>query len=196
MFRAALSIAALAAVSLPAQQPITIENAWVRVVKAANIPGRLSRPHVHTINRVMIHLDKGVLRIDNKETGIARDIPFTAGEVRWDPRVGVHTSENVGGTHIRIVEIELNDAPPRRAGFDPNPTLPPAAARYAPVLENNQTRILRLRLAPGESARESSFPGPAVATRLGDGETVWLAANEAIENKASEPAEWILVELK
>ena len=40
-----------------------------------------------------------------RETGIARDIPFRAGDVRWDPRVGLHTSENTGGTAIRIIEL-------------------------------------------------------------------------------------------
>lgn len=31
----------------------------------------------------MIHLDRGTLRIGKKEGGLAKDIPFRAGEVRF-----------------------------------------------------------------------------------------------------------------
>lgn len=183
----------LAAVCL-AQNPVAVENGWVRVVRAANIPSQLSRPHVHLMNRVMIHLDRGTLRIDNKETGIARDIPFRAGEVRWDPRVGLHTSENTGGTAIRIVEIELNDNPPRDAKSPPAANLPPPAARYRAEMENAQVRILRATLQPRE---QPSFVTPIVAVRLSDGETLFRPAHgAAVNNDLDRPSEWIFVELK
>ena len=191
----ALALPLLAAFACPAQIPVLIQNDWVRVVRAANIPSQLSRPHVHLINRVMIHLDKGTLRIDNKETGIARDIPFRAGEVRWDPRVGLHTSENTGGTAIRIVEIELNDTPPR---LSPHPRkLPPPAARFRLDLENAQVRILRTTLKAGERPAAAIFDTPVVAVRLSDGETLWRDAGSAmVANETAQPAEWVFVELK
>lgn len=176
-----------------AQNPVVIQNDWVRVVRAQNIPGQLSRPHVHLINRVMIHLDQGSLRLDNKETGIVKNVPFRAGQIRWDPRVGLHTSENSGGTPIRIVEIELNDKPPR----DPAAKLlknPPA--RFRTDIENAQVRILRTTLQPGESAGVV-FPTPVVAVRMIDGETQWLAPNApAVTNSLPKQAEWVFVELK
>ena len=176
-----------------AQNPLVVENEWVRVVRAANIPGQLSRPHVHLINRVMIHLDRGTLRIDNKETGIAKDIPFRAGEVRWDPRVGLHTSENTGGTAIRIVEIELKDTPPR----DIKLQLPKPDARFQPELENSQVRILRTTIQPRELAGETVFATPAVAVRLRDGETHWRPAGGLpIGNELDQATEWIFVQLK
>jgi hypothetical protein len=198
MFVFRLAAAAVAAASLAsAQLPVIVKNDWVRVVRAANVPSQLSRPHVHLINRVMIHLDRGVLRIDNKETGIARDIPFRAGEVRWDPRVGLHTSENTGGSPIRIIEIELNDNPPRAAGADPKAKLPAPPAGFGIDMENDQVRILRVTLQPGQSAHDPTFQGPSVATRLGDGETLWRGDNTApLANSLDKPAEWILVELK
>ncbi len=193
-----LAAAAVATASLAsAQLPVIVKNDWVRVVRAANVPSQLSRPHVHLINRVMIHLDRGVLRIDNKETGIARDIPFRAGEVRWDPRVGLHTSENTGGSPIRIIEIELNDNPPRAAGADPKAKLPAPPAAFGIELENDQVRILRVTLPPGQSVQDPTFHGPSVATRLGDGETIWRGDNSSpLANSLDKPAEWILVELK
>ena len=176
-----------------AQNPLVVENEWVRVVRAANIPGQLSRPHVHLINRVMIHLDRGTLRIDNKETGVAKDIPFRAGEVRWDPRVGLHTSENTGGTAIRIVEIELKDNP---AG-DAKIQLPKPAARFQMELENSQVRILRTTIQPREQTDETVFTTPAVAVRLRDGETRWRPAGGVpIGSEGDQATEWIFVQLK
>lgn len=160
---------------------------------AANIPGQLSRPHVHLINRVMIHLDRGTMRIDNKETGVARNIPFRAGEVRWDPRVGLHTSENTGGTAIRIVEIELKDNPPRPGQLQ----LPKPESRFQTEMENAQVRILRSKLQPGEQPGETVFIMPVVAVRLSDGETTWLPPKSiAMKNELDHATEWIFVELK
>jgi hypothetical protein len=186
-------IALLAAAALCGQNPVVVENGWVRVVKAGNIPGQLSRPHVHLMNRVMIHLDKGTLRIDNKETGVVRNIPFRAGEVRWDPRVGLHTSENTGGTAIRIVELELNDAPPRKGKAVAKLPAPPDG--YRAELENEQVRILRTSLDGG--AKAAYFLTPVVAVRLTDGETVFrMPAQAPVTNESGSAAEWIFVEIK
>lgn len=183
----------VAAAACAAQNPVVIQNDWVRVVRAANIPSQLSRPHVHKINRVMIHLDKGTLRIDNKETGIARDIPFRAGEVRWDPRVGLHTSENTGGTAIRIVEIELNDNPPREAGV----RLAAPHSRFQLDMENAQVRILRSKLKAKEVLKDVRFVVPVVAVRLRDGQTTWIpAGGQPVANDLDEAGEWVFVELK
>ncbi|MFN0102256.1 MAG: hypothetical protein ACKV2U_09210 [Bryobacteraceae bacterium] len=191
------AVSIVATLTCLAQNPVVIENGWVRVVRAANIPGQLSRPHVHLINRVMIHLDRGTLRIDNKETGVAKDIPFRAGEVRWDPRVGLHTSENIGGTAIRIVEIELNDNPPRDATSKANVKLGAPAARFKTDMENAQVRILRTTLQPKEQPRDTNFATPVVAVRLSDGETSWRPANApAVANELDQASEWIFVELK
>jgi len=172
------------------QTPVAVKNDWVRVVRAANIPGQLSRPHVHLINRVMIHLDKGTLRIDNKETGVARDIPFRAGEVRWDPRVGLHTSENTGGTAIRIVEIELNDNPPRAKKAE----LAKANGRYTVELENDQVRVLKTSLKAGE--QPGAFAVPVVAVRMRDGQSTFYEAGTAPVIEGGEAGEWVFVELK
>lgn len=176
-----------------AQAPVPISNEWVRVVRAANIPGQLSRPHVHVVNRVMIHLDKGTLRIDNKETGVARDIPFAAGQVRWDPRVGLHTSENTGGSAIRIVEIELADKHTRPA----QTPLTKPGARYKIDMENAQVRVLRTTIKPGEELRDATFVTPVIAVRLKDGDSRWHAAGElAVKNDLEGASEWVLVEVK
>lgn len=197
MVRLLLSL--LLAAACCAQNPtsVLVQNDWVRIVRAANVPGQLSRPHVHLMNRVMIHLDRGVLRIENKETGVNRDIPFRAGEVRWDPRVGLHTSENTGKTAIRIIEVELNDTPPRPPGMEQGKPLPTPPGRFRVELENAQVRILRTVLQANEQPTDTVFATPVIAVRLRDGETVFREARgAAIGNDSGESGEWIFVELK
>lgn len=180
-------VAVLLAVPVFAQNPLLLENGWVRVVMGATVPGQLSRPHVHKINRVMIHLDKGTQRIANLETKTSRDIPFVAGQVRWDPRVGLHTSENVGGTAFKIVEVELNDNPPRTGPAKLQPS------GYKIDMENEQVRVVRASLTAGE---RPTFMQPVVAVHLPGGETQFREAHAPMENKYAQTSDWIIVELK
>lgn len=185
------SIVVTVLLALPAlaQNPLILENGWARVVMGATVPGQLSRPHVHKINRVMIHLDRGAQRIVNLESNTAKDIPFTAGQVRWDPRVGLHTSENTGGTAFKIVEVELNDNPPRKS---PAPAkLPPTPHKIE--IENGQVRVLRVILQPRESTRILS---PFIAVGIPSGQTHFHEGKTVIENKSVQTTEWIVVELK
>ena len=178
------SIVVTVLLALPAlaQNPLILENGWARVVMGATVPGQLSRPHVHKITRVMIHLDRGAQRIVNLESNTAKDIPFTAGQVRWDPRVGLHTSENTGGTAFKIVEVELNDNPPRK--YPPPPKI---------EIENGQVRVLRVILQPRESTRILS---PFIAVGIPSGQTHFHEGKTVIENKSVQTTEWIVVELK
>jgi uncharacterized RmlC-like cupin family protein len=84
-----------------------IENGYVRVVwatdKPVNKPGAL---HEHKQNRVMIYLDAGAMRIAYAN-GTVDNQHWKAGEIAWSPAGGMHTSQNVGKTPVRIVEIEL-----------------------------------------------------------------------------------------
>ncbi|MBM3787151.1 MAG: hypothetical protein FJW30_22570 [Acidobacteria bacterium] len=147
--------------ALLAQNPLVFENPQVRVVKAANLPGQKSRPHVHLVNRVMVHLDKGTLQIAYPD-GTARDIPFIAGQVRWDPKVGTHTSENTGGTAIKIVEVEMKNEPPSAI------KLSKAPKKAKVEMENSQVRVLR-----AESLHGFRTKAPQVAIRLSDGHAEW-----------------------
>lgn len=201
----------LAAAACWAANPVVLENEWVRVVLAENAPGQKSRPHVHEQNRVMIHLDAGKLKLAH-EDGAVREVPFTAGQVRWDPKVGLHTSENTGGTPIHIVEIELRNRPGLAI---PKPEKDPilvAWNQFKLELDNDQVRILRLRLKPGEVARTHTYIRRRVVVFLNGGrwekldgqilerkpgEVAWeLPGDERWKNAGASPAEAIVVELK
>lgn len=173
-----------------AQNPLVFENKLVRVVKAANIPTQKSRPHVHLVNRVMVHLDRGVMQIVNMETG-SKDIPFAAGQVRWDPKVGLHTSENVGGTAFRIIEIEMRNEPPTLKKL-------PRAPKFSKVdSENAQVRVLRVRVPARQEAMRYSSGAPQVVVRLSDGFTEWRAkGKQSYRNDSNAPSEFVIVEVK
>ncbi|MEP7362350.1 MAG: hypothetical protein ABI972_03775 [Acidobacteriota bacterium] len=124
--------------------PVPIENEWVKVIIAQDKPGQKSRLHKHDVNRVMIHLDPGTLRLAYEGKPV-RDVKFKAGTVRWDPAGGMHTSENPGAESFKIVEVELKKAgsPVTWPAKDP---LKIAPKIYKVEYENDQVRVVRVRI--------------------------------------------------
>ncbi len=179
---------------------VPIDNAQVRVVHAYNTPGQKSRLHKHDVNRVMVHLDAGRMRLAF-ENGPANDVPFRAGEVRWDPKGGLHTSENTGGTYYRIVEVELKNPGSSKPAA---PLSDPAHMKVE--IENDQVRILRVRYGPGESG-PAVYALPRVVIYLTDWKTPVSFARSADvvtppparyteTNSANEPMEAVVIEIK
>jgi oxalate decarboxylase/phosphoglucose isomerase-like protein (cupin superfamily) len=127
-----------------ANEPTKIDNDSVRVVHAVDQPHRPGALHKHDVNRVMIYLNDGdqVLRYQD---GHVDEQHWKAGQVAWSPAGGLHISENVGSTPLRIVEIELKKAAPvkmpvRRREMDPVAIDP---AHNMLLFENAQVRVFR-----------------------------------------------------
>jgi acetyl esterase/lipase len=146
------------AARLPAPPPssaagrVLVDNEYCRIVMAANTPGQKSRRHKHDVNRIMIHLDPGRMRLAFDD-GVINDVTFRAGSVRWDPAGGFHTSENTGGTYYRIVEVELK-RPGMPVQFGDKDPVRVDPKRFAVEMDNPQVRVLRARY----SARDSGPP--------------------------------------
>ena len=205
----------LAALPLLAQQrPAPIENEWVKIIFAQNTPGQHSRLHKHDVNRVMVHLSPGTMRLAFQD-GPTNDVKFKAGDVRWDPKGGLHTSENIGGTTYQIVEIELKkagDASHKWPELDP---VKVAAKMYKKEFENDQVRVVRIKI-PANAPIPKHTHGHRVSVALtpvqieftnadGTKAEVSFKAGEARFgtpathselSKLSEPSEIILVDLK
>jgi hypothetical protein len=162
----------------------------------------------------MIYLDKGAQRLEF-QNGPSKDIVFGAGEVLWDSKGGLHTSENVGGSTFRVVEIELK----KEGGVARWPLLDPlkvAPGVHKVELENNQVRVVRLRLAAGQTIAEHEHTKPRLIVPLSevkieltktDGSTSILAGRtsdvlfeppgkDRERNLLDYPVELILVDLK
>jgi hypothetical protein len=105
------------------------------------------------------------------------------------PRTSSAPAISTGGTAFKIVEVELNDNPPRKS---PAPAkLPPTPHKIE--LENSQVRVLRVILQPRESTKILS---PFIAVAIPSGQTHFHPGNRAMENKSIQTTEWIIVELK
>ncbi|MDX1981957.1 MAG: exo-alpha-sialidase [Bryobacteraceae bacterium] len=189
---------------------VPFDTPLVKVVRAANVPGQKSRLHKHDLNRVMVHLDAGRMRLAF-QGGPDNEVAFGAGEVRWDPKGGLHTSENTGGSHYRIIEIEL-----KNPGVEEKLPAPEAPGQYSVELENQQVRILRARYGAGESSplhrhtlprvvvfltpfhvRSASSNGRTTEIRARAGDVMMLGADEHTATNLSEkPFEVVIVELK
>jgi uncharacterized RmlC-like cupin family protein len=113
-----------------------IENEYVRVVWATDQP--VAKPgalHEHKQNRVMIYLDTGTIRIAYAD-GRVDNQKWKAGDIAWSPASGMHTSQNVGTTPVRIVEIEV-----RKGSADTK------AGAYKKI-DNAQVHVYRSAKAP------------------------------------------------
>jgi quercetin dioxygenase-like cupin family protein len=139
----------LAAAPLLAQDGVKFDTSEVRVIAAVNSPGQRSALHKHDVNRVMIYLDDGHMELTDPQ-GKVEDVRWNAGDVRWSPAGGPHTSANVGSTTYRIIEVELKNGP----GAMPENPLDPVRVdpeRYKVEFENPQVRVLRARYGPKET---------------------------------------------
>ena len=139
----------LAAAPLTAQDGVKFDTPEVRVIEVVTPPGQRSALHKHDVNRVMIYLDDGHMELTDPQ-GKVENARWKAGDVRWSPAGGPHTSANVGSTTYRIVEVELKNGP----GAMPENPLDPVRVdpeRYKVEFENPQVRVLRARYGPKET---------------------------------------------
>jgi quercetin dioxygenase-like cupin family protein len=154
----------LVPLTLLAQRPVPVDNEWARAIVATTAPGPKGRMHKHDMNRVMIYLDKGAQTIEY-EGGASKIIAAKAGEVQWDPKGGMHTSMNSGGTTFRIVEIELkkDGGPVTWPKADP---LKVAPKIYTVEFENDQVRVVRVKLGAHQKIAEHEHAVPRIVVPL------------------------------
>ena len=131
----------LMAASMLAAEDVKFDTPQARVIESVTSPGERSPMHEHHTNRVLIYLDGGHETVTDAN-GQARDVRFHAGEVRWSPAGGPHTSENVGGTTFRVVEVELKNGPGSLPASDLD-VVKVAPDKYKVEFENPQVRVLR-----------------------------------------------------
>jgi uncharacterized RmlC-like cupin family protein len=132
-----------------ADNRVKIDNDQVRVLAVTSAPDVKSALHEHKMNRVMIYLDAGTITLTDSN-GKTETLTFKAGEAMWSPAAGLHTSLNVSGHPVRIVEVELksksaDSASLKQSALDPVKVDP---KRYHVEWENDQVRVLRARYGP------------------------------------------------
>jgi uncharacterized RmlC-like cupin family protein len=205
-----------AAAFLTAQTPPPIDNDQVRVITANDQPHRKSQPHEHKLNRVMIYLTAGtqdIITSDGKKTTLT----FKAGDVKWSPASGTHTSEVTSDSPVTIVELEVKGpGDPSKKVTTPLDPLKVDPKDYKLEFENSQVRVVRVKipahaLAPMHehqlnrvtvylTAQNTRLTMPDGSTQMAvhsAGSAVWGAATKhKEENLMDTPFEAILVEFK
>jgi quercetin dioxygenase-like cupin family protein len=131
-----------------AQRTTPVENDQVRVLSVVDKPTeKKGAMHEHSMNRVMIYLDEGKQRLSFQD-GRVVDRTVKPGMVIWDPKGGMHQSENPGSNPVRIVEIELKGEPKAftAPALDPLKVYPQG---YKIEFENPQVRVVRVNIPAG-----------------------------------------------
>ncbi|MBI3679387.1 MAG: hypothetical protein HY235_03210 [Acidobacteria bacterium] len=173
----------IAGLLIAADDRVRFDTDQVKVLLVTNAPGQKSQLHKHDVNRVMIYLDAGQMRLAYQDGGV-KDLKWKAGEMRWDPAGGLHTSENTGRNSYRIVEVELNKPKGSPAAY---PVLDPVKVdpkHYKVELENDQVRVVRARFPPNEGAPLHEHALPRVVVYLTD----YRLRSTAADGTVSEPS--------
>ena len=138
---------------IPAQSSQTnIDNDEVKVLSVTNKPHQKSLLHQHITNRVMIYLQAGGQTIeyqDGKKVLLSRK----AGEAKWSQASGMHISEVTTNEPVSIVEVELKKpGVSSKAGTGALDPVKVDPRHYKVEFENDQVRVLRVRIGAKESA--------------------------------------------
>lgn len=204
------------AVAATAQNNTVIDNDQVKVLKVPVRPHEKTRLHQHTVNRVMIYLQPGHQNI-NYQDGKKVVLDWRAGEAKWSPASGMHIAEITTDKPVTIVEVELKKGgdPAKHPGgpLDPVKIDP---KHYQVEFENDQVRVLRVKIGPHESAPMHEHSLNRVVTYITDqnfqvtaadgksehvqhkaGDVSWGApAKHKEDNLSDKPFEVLVVELK
>lgn len=128
-----------------------IDNDQIRVLDVTVQPGEKTRLHEHKINRVMIYLDEGSQHFEYQGKGPS-DLKWKAGQALWSPAAGMHIAEITSAKPVRIIEVELkkpNGGQQASGALDPVKIDP---KHYHVAFENDQVRVVRVKIGPGETA--------------------------------------------
>src|SRR5207244_12597930 len=170
----------------------------------------------HTVNGVMIDLKAGHQNSDYRD-GKKVVLDWKPGGMKWSPASGMHIAEITSDNPVTIIEIELKKAgaPAKIAAtaLDPVKVDP---KKYKVELENDQVRVLRVKIGPHQIAPLHEHMLNRVVTYItdqnfrvttpdGKAETVQHKAGEASwgtptkhkeENLSDKPFEAVVVKLK
>ncbi len=160
-------------------EDVKFDTPEARVIESVTSPGERSPMHQHPRNRVLIYLDGGHESVTDAN-GQVRDVRFHAGEVRWSETGGPHTSDNVGGTTFRVVEVELKNGPGTLPASDLD-VVRVAPDKYKVEFENPQVRVLRAHYDPQQAGPMHEHILKRVMVYLTDAKVKVTAADGGVQ---------------
>ena len=180
-----LSVAAC----VPAQTPPAIDNDQARVLTAHDEPHVKHALHEHKLNRVMVYLNAGDQDIVTKD-GQKTTLHFKAGDVKWSPATGLHTSEVTSSAPVNIVEIEVKKPgdPSKSAATALDPTKVSPAV-YRVEFENPQVRVMRVKFPAHGSVPEHEHGLNRVVVYLTNQDSKITAPDGKVDESKHKPGE-------
>jgi mannose-6-phosphate isomerase-like protein (cupin superfamily) len=147
-----LSLLALSAAGLPAQaqSEVMYDNEHVRVSKIVLQPHQPTPLQQHSKHRVLVCLDGGQMTT-TAAGGKVEKLELNNGEVRWAPAGGSFVSENTGGQALQFIEIEPKGKQQPQVTVPDLDPLKVDPKHYNLELENDYTRVVRVRFGPLEN---------------------------------------------
>jgi uncharacterized RmlC-like cupin family protein len=180
-----------AAAALFAQNSrVAVDNDQVHVVVVTQQPHQKTKLHDHKINRVMIYLQPGKQDFEYPELKNKSVLTWKAGEAKWSPAGGMHTAEIVSDKPVTIVEVELKKpGDPAKKATGPLDPVKLDPTDYKVVFENDQVRVLHVKIGPGQSTPMHEHGLNRVVTYLSDQKvrvTTPDGKSDVVERKAGE----------
>jgi len=179
------------------------ENSDVKVLRAQEKVHVKGSFHEHKMNRVMVYLQNGKQRFEYQDSRKPVEFDWKAGQVQFSKPEGMHSPEVTGDQPFNIIEIELKNTGTSKPAASTKDALKLDARHYKLEFENDQVRVLRLKLGAHEATPAIEHGHNTVAIYLTDhdahkaGDAIWEAPNTGkIENTAAAPVEMVFVEIK
>lgn len=192
------------------------ENDQVNVLRALEQPHVKGRFHEHKMNRVLIYLQDGTQTFEYQDGTKTETFHWKAGQAKWSPAGGTHSPEVTGNEPFNILEVELKNKGNSAKVTGARDVLKVDPKHYKLELENDQVRIIRVKVGPHESVpmhshalnrvsvfltdqdvRSTNAEGKAETVHHSAGDAVWGTATvHKEENVTGKAAEVIIVEIK
>jgi quercetin dioxygenase-like cupin family protein len=174
---------------LLAQTPAAIDNDQARVVVAHDQPHKKGAPHQHKVNRVMIYLQAG--KQEFVSDGKKSTLSWKAGDVKWSPAGGIHTSEIISDSPVTMVEVEVKKpGDPSKKVTTPLDPVKVDGKDYKVEFENDQVRVLRVKFGPHQGAPMHEHQLNRVVVYLTDQNTRLTSPEGKVETTAHKAGEY------
>jgi quercetin dioxygenase-like cupin family protein len=172
-----------------AQPPAAIDNDQARVVVAHDQPHKKGTPHQHKLNRVMIYLQAGTQEFVSE--GKKSTLSWKAGDVKWSPAGGVHTSEIISDSPVTMVEVEVKKpGDPSKKITTPLDPVKVDGKDYKVEFENDQVRVLRVKFGPHQGAPMHEHQLNRVVVYLTDQSTRLTSPEGKVETTGHKAGEY------
>ena len=175
-----IAVCCFAGTALMAQSRTVVDNDQVKVLDVTQQPHQKTRLHEHNVNRVMIYLQPGRQDFDYQAQG-KKTIEWKAGEAKWSPASGQHIAEITSDQPVRIIEVELKKPGTSNKHKNPLDPLKVDPKHYHVEFENDQVRVMRVKIGPKEMAPMHSHVLNRVVVYLTDQKNRVTSADGKVE---------------